>query len=279
LEKLIDLHTHSNKSDGSMAPAEVVRHAADSGLCAISLTDHDLIDGVSEAVAEGERIGIEVVPGVELSVQSKTETHILGYYIDINNPVLLSTLEEVKRVRWERNEDTARKLQSHGFDITVDDALALAQNGLVARAHFAKVMVAKGYASSVKEAFDLYLSNGRPCYSSIQLLTPRQGVELIKEAGGKAFVAHLHLTRMDDDELCSFLKELKNAGLDGIEGYYSEYTHEMQEKYQRLAFDLGLKISGGTDFHGAMKPHIAIGRGFGNLKIPYSVLEKIREDA
>ncbi|OQB14026.1 MAG: Error-prone DNA polymerase [Firmicutes bacterium ADurb.Bin193] len=278
MEKLIDLHTHSIKSDGAMTPTEVVRHAASKGLSAISLTDHDVTDGVSEAVSAGKTFGIEVVPGIELSVQSKTETHILGYFIDITNSVLLDTLVEIKKVRYKRNEDTAKKLQEAGFDITMEDALALAPNGLVGRAHFARVMVSKGYTSSVKEAFDLYLSNGRPCYSSTQLLTPPQAVELIKTAGGQAYVAHLHLTRMDDGELYSFLSGLKNVGLDGIEGYYSEYTPEMQEKYHKLAHDLELKISGGTDFHGAMKPHIEIGRGFGNLKIPYSVLEEMKRN-
>ncbi len=275
-EKYIDLHTHSVKSDGSMTPSELVRHAKEAGLAAISLTDHDGVSGVAEAMAEGQKIGLEVVPGIELSVQSKAETHILGFFIDIDHPGLTKKLEEIRQVRVQRNVQTLENLNKMGFAITMDEARALAPNGLVARAHFARLLTEKGHTKSVKEAFDLYLSNGRPGYSSIQLLTPEEGIGLIKEAGGLAFAAHLHHNKMEDDELVPFLKRLKEAGLDGVEGYYTEYTSEMQEKYQHIAQKLSLAVSGGTDFHGAMKPHIQIGSGLGNLKIPYSVLEQIK---
>ena len=275
-EQTIDLHTHSVKSDGSMTPSELVRHAKEAGLATISLTDHDGVSGVAEAAAEGQKIGLEVVPGIELSVQSKAETHILGYYIDIAHPALTKKLEEIRQVRVQRNYQTLENLNKLGFDITMEEARALAPNGLVARAHFARLMAQKGYTKSVKEAFDLYLSNGKPGYSSIQLLTPEEGIGLIKEAGGLAFAAHLHHNKMEDDELVPFLKRLKEVGLDGVEGYYTEYTPEMQEKYQRMARELSLAVSGGTDFHGAMKPHIQIGTGMGNLRIPYSVLEQIK---
>lgn len=278
LDRLIDLHTHSKYSDGSMAPAELVRHAKESGLAAISLTDHDGIDGVAEALAEGTRIGLEVVPGVELSAKSDTETHILGYFIDINAPVLVDTIKRVQEMRVMRNFDTCSRLQENGFDITIEDAQKFAGTGMLARAHFAKAMVEKGYVGSVKEAFDKYLSTGKPCYSSMQLLTAAECIKLINTAGGLAFLAHLHLTKMPDDELVSFLKELKNAGLAGVEGYYTEYTPKMQDKYQKTAKDLGLLICGGTDFHGAMKPHIAIGKGLGNMEIPYSILEDIKKN-
>lgn len=276
MNRVIDLHTHSTCSDGSMTPAELVNHAKASGLSAVSLTDHDGIDGVAGALAEGEKIGLEVVTGVELSAKSNTETHILGYYIDINNRILNDTLIEVKEMRKKRNYDTCHRLQENGFDITIEDAQKFAGSQMLARAHFAKAMVEKGYAESVKEAFDKYLSNGKPCYSSMQLLSAKECVELINTAGGLAFVAHLHLTKKTDEELNSFLRELKNAGLAGIEGYYTEYTPPLTEKYQSMAKKLGLLISGGTDFHGKMKPHIAIGKGLGDMKIPYSVLEEIK---
>ncbi len=273
---LIDLHTHSVKSDGAMQPAEVVDTAKAAGLAAISLTDHDVIDGVKEAMARGVEVGVEVVPGIELSAKFKTETHILGYFVDLENPHFLEKLEEIRRVRMQRNYDTAENLQKIGFPITVEDALGLAPNGLVGRAHFARVMVNRGYVGSVKEAFDEYLANGKPGYSTLQLLTPRDAVELIKSAGGLAFLAHLHLTRLSGEELYAFVSDLKDAGMDGIEGYYTEYTPEMQNEYQALAKKLDLAISGGTDFHGAMKPHISIGKGLGNLSIPYSVLENMK---
>lgn len=276
MEKYIDLHTHSLMSDGSMTPAEVVREAKKAGLTAIALSDHDTVDGVREAMAEGEKLGVEVVPAIEFSVQSGTETHILGYYIDIENPKLLDTLEKVIETRRFRNRETCRKLNELGFDITLAEAEAIAPNDFIGRAHFAKLLADKGYTKSVSEGFKLYLENGKYAYCGKQTLTDEEAVRLIKECGGVACVAHLHLTKKSDDELRAFLTRLKACGLDGIEGYYTEYTPEMQAKYQALAKELGLIISGGTDFHAKMKPHISIGTGLGNLKIPYSILETIK---
>ena len=275
-EKFIDLHTHSTMSDGSMTPVEVVRHAKAQGLAAIALTDHDSIDGVREAMAEGERIGIEVVPAIEFSVKAKTEMHILGYYIDIDNKELLGQLEMIKAVRKQRIVETCQKLNDLGFAVTVEEALAIAPAGIVGRAHFAKLLADKGYTSSVKEGFERYLNNGKPAYSSTQFLSRIDAVKLIKKAGGLSFVAHLNQCRFTDDYMIKILAQLEWNGLTGIEGYYTEYTPEMQEKYQGMAKLLGLAISGGTDFHAEMKPHIQIGKGLGNLSIPYSVLENIK---
>ena len=278
MEKLIDLHTHSLKSDGSMTPAEVVREAKRAGLAAIALSDHDTVDGIREAVAEGEKIGVEVIPAIEFSVQSKTETHILGYFIDIENPDLLKTLKEVVDLRIERNYVTCQRLNELGFDITIEEVRALAPNNFVGRAHFARVLMDKGYTKSVKEGFDLYMTSGKYAYCEKQRLTARDAVELIGKCGGISFLAHPHLTKLGDDELKEFLKELKGFGLSGLEGDYTDYTPEMQEKYQAMAKELGLLISGGTDFHAAMKPHISIGTGLGNMKIPYSVLEAMKAE-
>ena len=278
MEKLIDLHTHSLKSDGSMTPAEVVREAKRAGLAAIALSDHDTVDGIREAAAEGEKIGVEVIPAIEFSVQSKTETHILGYFIDIENPDLLKTLKEVVDLRIERNYVTCQRLNELGFDITIEEVRALATNNFVGRAHFARVLMDKGYTKSVKEGFDLYMTSGKYAYCEKQRLTARDAVELIGKCGGISFLAHPHLTKLGDDELKEFLKKLKDFGLSGLEGYYTDYTPEMQEKYQAMAKELGLLISGGTDFHAAMKPHISIGTGLGNMKIPYSVLEAMKAE-
>jgi predicted metal-dependent phosphoesterase TrpH len=264
-------------SDGSMTPSEVVREAKRAGLAAVALSDHDTVDGVKEALDCGREIGMEVVPAIEFSVQSDTETHILAYYLDIDSPKLRQILEECKQMRNYRNEETCRLLNGLGFDVTMDEARAIAPNGIIGRAHFARIMADKGYAPSVKEAFKLYLENGRPAYCGIQRLKAEEAVELIKECGGLSFVAHLHLIKMEDEPLRKFLSGLKEHGLDGVEGYYTEYTPEMQAKYQRMAKDMGLMISGGTDFHAAMKPHISIGTGTGNLRIPYSVLDNIKK--
>lgn len=276
MEKYIDLHTHSLKSDGSMTPSEVVEEAKRAGLSAIALSDHDTVDGVREAVETGKKIGVEVIPAIEFSVISKTETHILGYFIDIENPDLLQTLKEVVDLRIERNYVTIQRLNELGFDMTLEEVRALAPNNFVGRAHFARVMMDKGYISSVKEGFDKYMSVGKYAYCEKQRLSAKDAIELIGKCGGISFLAHPHLTKLSDDELVEFLKELKGYGLCGLEGYYTDYTPEMQEKYQSIAENLGLMISGGTDFHAKMKPHISIGTGLGNMKIPYSVLDNMK---
>ncbi|MCR5522172.1 MAG: PHP domain-containing protein [Clostridia bacterium] len=276
MEKLIDLHTHSSESDGSMTPAQLVRHAADSGLSAIALTDHDTVKGLAQAMEEGKKAGIEVVPGIEISASSQAETHILGYYIDTGNRMLASKLDECFKLRLKRNEVTCRKLNELGFNIDLDEIRKLAGGQIIGRAHFARLMVDKGYAGSVKEAFDLYLGSGKYAYCGEQRLTDEEAVKLIKSSGGMAFAAHLHHTKLEGDELRAFLIRLKDAGLDGVEGIYTEYTEEMGRRYRALAAELGLLISGGSDFHGANKPHIAIGKGTGNLRIPYEILENIK---
>lgn len=272
----IDLHTHSNKSDGSMSPRELVRHAAECGLAAIALSDHDTVAGVDEALDAGREYGVEVVPAIELSVQSATETHILGFYIDHHSKVLRDALENINSVRRQRTVNTCEKLRALGFDVTMEEAEAIAPAGIIGRAHFARLMVDKGYISSVKEGFEKYLGNGRPAYDGTQYLTAEAAVKLIDDIGGVSFVAHPHLIRLSDDALAAFLKTLKAQGLSGIEGYYNEYTPEMQEHFQALARSLGLHISGGSDYHAKMKPHIEIGVGQGNMQVPYSVLEDIK---
>ena len=276
--KRIDLHTHSLCSDGAQTPADVVKTAKEAGLSAIALSDHDCITGVQEAIDTGKALGVEVIPAVELSAQSDTELHILGYFIDIHNQKLQDAMAYALQVRDERQEETCRKLNEQGFQITMDELREEAHgNPVLCRAHFAQIMVRKGYAESVKDAFNRYLSVGCYAYSNRQALTGPEAVSLIHEAGGIAVAAHLHLIKKPDDELKEYLKSLIPYGLDGIEGYYTDYTPEMQERYQAMAKELGLVISGGTDYHGANKPHIAIGRGKGNLEIPYSVLDGLRE--
>lgn len=276
--KLIDLHTHSLCSDGAQTPADVVRTAKAAGLSAIALSDHDSIEGVQEAMDEGSRLGVEVIPAVELSAQSDTELHILGYFIDIHNKRLNDAMAYALRVRDERQEETCRKLNEQGFSITMDELREEAHgNPVLCRAHFAQIMVRKGYAASVQEAFSKYLSVGCYAYSNRQALTGPEAVSLIREAGGIAVAAHLHLIKMPDDPLREYLRSLIPYGLDGVEGYYTDYTPDMEQRYRAMAKELGLTISGGTDYHGANKPHIAIGKGRGGLEIPCSVLDGLRE--
>ena len=259
-----------------MTPTELVTHAKESGIAAIALSDHDGVDGVREAMEVGARLGVEVIPAIEFSVVSDTETHILGYFISPDSPAITEAMEKIYEAREYRADVTLAKLNELGFPITKEEVRAVAGGALICRAHYARVLQDKGLVGSVKEAFDTYLANGRPAYCGKQAITAQEAIDLIHRSGGIAFVAHLHLIRLSDEELYAFLGRLKAAGLDGIEGYYTEYTPEMQEKFRAMAEDLGLILSGGTDFHAAMKPHIAIGRGTGDLRIPYSVLENMK---
>jgi len=273
---MIDLHTHTLCSDGSMTPAELVRHAKKRGLSAVAVSDHDTSDGVKEAMETGRQIGIEVIPAIELSAVSDTETHILGYFIDPDSPVLVKAVDHIRAIRTRRIGETCEMLEKYNIHITLDEVKAKAGGGILCRAHIAKLMTEKGYSESPKAAFAEWLNVGCPCYSESQALTDEEVVDLIRQAGGDAYLAHLHLTKKSGDELDSFVKRLKNAGLCGIEGWYTDYTPEHEREYRALAKKYDLKLSGGTDFHGAFKPHIQIGRGLGSLEIPDSVLADMK---
>lgn len=277
MEKIIDLHTHTVCSDGSMTPAELVRHAKASGLAAVAVSDHDTADGVKEAMAVGAEIGIEVVPAIELSAISDTETHILGYFIDPGSEALVKAVDNIRAIRTQRIGETCEMLEKYDIHVTLDEVKAKAGGGILCRAHIAKLMTEKGYSESPKAAFNQWLNVGCPCYSESQALTDTEAVELIRAAGGDAYLAHLHLTKKSGDDLEAFVKHLADAGLTGIEGYYTDYTPEMAETYRNLAKKYNLKISGGTDFHGSFKPHISIGRGLGEMTIPCSVLEEMKK--
>lgn len=274
--RTVDFHTHSTYSDGTLSPTELVRHAAKSGLSAFALTDHDSTDGIAEASAEAEKLGIEFIPGIEFSAFDKTETHIIGLFVDPQNEVLRNTSLKLKNGRRNRMQDICAELCTLGFDITYEDVLNTAKSDFVGRAHIGKLMVEKGYCKTVGECFDKYIGAGKPAYSQREKITPAEAVKIIKNAGGLAFLAHLNQTGYTENELENLLRDLKQTGLDGIEGYYTEYTPEHIELYRNLALKLNLALSGGSDFHGDVKPNIEIGAGKGNLKIPYYVLENLK---
>lgn len=277
MEKYIDLHTHSTCSDGSMTPTELVLHAKEAGLAAVAVSDHDTADGVREAVETGRKCGVEVIPAIELSAKSETETHILGYFIDPTSPALSSAVDYIRDVRTQRIGETCELLAKYGMDVTLDEVKQKAGGGILCRAHLAKIMTEKGYSTSPKEAFNKWLNVGCPAYSESQALSDTEAIELIRKAGGDAYLAHLHLTKKPHYELDTFVRRLAEEGLCGIEGYYTDYTPETESEYRALAKKYALKLSGGTDFHGAFKPHISIGVGLGGLNIPYSVLENMKK--
>ncbi len=276
--KRIDLHTHSIYSDGSMTPEELVAHAAEKGLCAIALTDHDTLRGIPFAVAAGKKHGVEIVPGVEISTECHVQVHILGFFVDTSNEPLLTAFDAMQRERRENHKAYMTKLNEMGFAMTEEEVRAVAPIGGVGRAHYAKVMMNKGYVESVAEAFRLHLGVGCPCYIKRNVMRPEEAIALIHGAGGLAFFAHPHQTKLSDDGVFELMTTLKEAGLDGIEGYYSEYTSEMGEKFRGMAQKLDLMLCGGSDYHAQMKPHIEIGEGInGNLTVDGVLLDRIKE--
>ncbi len=276
MNKYIDLHTHSTCSDGTLSPSEVVKLAKEKGLSAIALTDHDTIDGLNEAIETGRAIGIEVITGIEFSVAADTEMHLLGLDFDIDCPAIKNILDEMIIQRDIRNYKVIELLAGLGIHITIDDILKEATSKVTGRSQIAKTMLKKGYVSSIKEAFDRYLSFGKPAFVERSTLSPEDAIRIIHESHGKAFLAHLNQTGKSDEELYKLLTQLKKCGLDGIEGYYTEYTEEMNCRFRKMADDIGLLLSGGSDFHGTNKDGYELGTGKGNLKIPYELLEKIK---
>ena len=274
--RIVDFHTHSTCSDGTLTPKELVNHAKKSGLSAFALTDHDSVDGIKEAKEEAERIGIEFIPGIEFSAAENTETHIIGLFINPENETLLKTIEKLKGSRKRRMEEICFKLRNLGMDITHDEALEIAGGNFVGRAHIAKLMVEKGYCETIKECFEKYIGLGKPAYAEKNELSAVEAVKAIRAAGGLAFLAHLNQTGYSLEQLEELLLKLKSAGLNGIEGYYPEYTAEQISDYRALAEKLSLCFSGGSDYHAAMKPHIQIGVGTGDLSVPYFVLQNMK---
>lgn len=275
-DRRIDLHCHSTRSDGTLTPTELVKHAKDLGLSAIALTDHDSVNGIKEALEAAEKLRFLLIPGIEFSVAADTELHIIGLFLDPENDVLLKTIEGLVSSRRRRMEDICEKLSALSLPVSYEEARLEAGGDFVGRAHIARLMIKKGYVSSVKEAFSKYIGIGRPAYSEKKELTVKSAIEAISAAGGCSFLAHLNQTGYSDEKLFSVLSQMKEYGLTGIEGYYPEYTKEQTAAYRTMAGKLGLVFSGGSDFHGSIKPAIELGSGFGSLNIPYFVLENIK---
>lgn len=275
--KQIDLHTHSNASDGSCSPAEVIKMAADAGLSAVALTDHDTMNGVPEALEAAQKINIECIPGIELSaVYGDREVHIVGLFLEPKDPVLADRLAAFQHIREQRNLKMIEKMKAAGVDITMEKLRALEGDAVITRANLARYLVHTGYAASIKEVFDKYLSPGMPFYVPKTGVSPEDAVRAICDGGGVAILAHPLLYGFTSSQLDTCIELLKGCGLRGIETYYSTYSPADERNMKRLANRHHLLWSGGSDFHGSVKPHIQIGKGMGHLVIPYEVLEKLR---
>jgi len=279
----IDLHIHSTASDGSLSPLEILDIARDLRLGAIAITDHDTIDGSKEALAAEIPPGLKFLTGVEISTAPPPSfsfpgsLHILGYAIRLDDPALNQALDLLQDSRKTRNPRIVDRLNNLGIDITLDEVLKeVGGNGQLGRPHIARLMVNKGLAESINDAFDRYLATGKPAYVDKFRIDSARAIEIIRGAGGIPVLAHPFLIQAETDMILEELVlTLKSMGLKGIEVYYPEHTPEQVAQYTALANRHELLITGGTDFHGSLKPDIKMGTGKGNLHIPYALYEKL----
>jgi predicted metal-dependent phosphoesterase TrpH len=272
-----DLHTHSVASDGTQTPSDNVRQARELDLAAIALTDHDTTAGLEEALAEGDRLQMEVVPGVEIStVADNQDIHVLGYYVGYRNPLFQTRLKSLRDTRERRNDMIIDKLRELGMDVSMEEVIDRLDRTLdigetIGRPHIATLLLGKGYVASIKEAFDRYLGSHGAAYVNLPRITPQQAITWIREAGGCAVLAHPGLYGNDD-----LVSHLIASGLDGIEAYHSDHTLEQEKRYVDLAVRHRIIVTGGSDFHGergGAEYHGPIG----NRTVDYSSVHMLKQ--
>lgn len=272
----VDLHTHSTFSDGSDEPETLVGLALAGGLRALALTDHDTLDGLPEARRAARGTGLEVIPGVELSVDwGPGAVHVLSYFAE--GAALAERLAELRAGREQRNREILAALEGLGMPLA-DEPLREGP-GLVGRPHIAAALVRRGWAPSLREAFDLYLAAGRPAYRPRLRLTAAEAVRLTREAGGAAVLAHPHTVAAAADDYAAVLAGFADLGGAGIECYYPDYPPELQDHLVRCARRLGMAATGGSDYHGALRPGPGPGPGRGGPNVPDEAVEELRRRA
>jgi len=275
---LIDLHSHTNESDGTCSPAELVQEAVRSGVHVLGITDHDTFQGFDQAIAPAQAAGIELICGIELSTQLDGHSvHLLGYFLE---PDGLSDfrgwVSGLQAARRDRNVRLARRLQELGIDITLEEAEARGR-GMTGRPHFAKILVEKGYVRNMRQAFDEYLDESAKGYVFRHEPTFAEGVRQIRGAGGIASLAHPIRVKSD---VAAILPGLCEAGLNALEAYHSDHGPAETARYLELAHRHGLLVTGGSDFHGDAKPGVRLGSGYqGKLKVPDDVVTRMRSAA
>ncbi len=275
--KEIDLHIHSTASDGTLNPRQIVELAKDSGLKAIAITDHDTAAGFAEAAAAGRELGVEVIPGIEISTKYLGPIHILGYCIDPNSPELAPVLNWVIEDRDRRNAKMAQLMAADGLPVSYEDMKKRFGN-VIGRPHFGQILVELGLAKSVNDAFDRYIEKGQKYYMPRSFLSIESSIELICHAGGTAVLAHPFQYRRDDTALRALIEHCMESGLRGMECRYSGYSQEQVSYLEALADEYGLLKTGGSDFHGSNKPHIKLGSGINEeLNVPYSFLQALKD--
>lgn len=277
-QKIIDLHTHTTLSDGSASPTELIERACSKRAGAVAITDHDTIGALGEARDAAAVLGIEFVPGIEISAEYSPGTmHILGYCIDDQSVALREQLESLRRARQRRNPEIAARLRTLGMDLSYEEVAQLAGNEVVGRPHFARAMVERGYAVSIQDAFNRFLKKGAVAYVEKARLSPGESIKLILDAGGVAVLAHPYqLMAGSYDAVDELIGELAELGLDGIEALYSRHSPAEREQYAAIAARHGLLVTGGSDYHGSYKPDIDIVTGLGDLEVPYALLEEVK---
>jgi predicted metal-dependent phosphoesterase TrpH len=248
-----DLHTHTTYSDGTMTPEELILHAKEVGLAALSITDHDNIDAYARAIPQARESGIILGAGVEFSsIYQEISVHVLGYDVILGHSSLRSLCERHKLRRLQRNRAILEKLSLCGMPISEEELLQRGSN--LGRPHIAQLMIDKGYVSTIKQAFQLYIGDERPCFVRGESISLEETLAHIHEAGGKAFLAHPHL--MDHQRK---IRELLKLPFDGIECHYAKFQPDQEKRWIKMAKERQMLISGGSDFHGSVKSYIPLG--------------------
>lgn len=275
--KRIDLHTHTNISDGSETPESTVEIARDAGLSAIAITDHDTAAGVKRAQTAGKDNGVEVIGGIELGCGwYGREIHMLGYGIDPDNAGLKGVLDGIVSDRHDRNMKMAKLLSDDGIKVDLAELEEKHRGSVIGRPHFALCLVEAGLADSVKDAFSRYLDPGRKYYVRRHFLSLEEAATLIQNAGGRAVIAHPLQYKLTDEGMTELMERSVSAGVRGLECRYSGYDESTVNGLLSLAQRYGLQPTGGSDWHGSHKPHIKMGSGEnGELSVPYEYLENL----
>ena len=271
----MDLHIHTTASDGSCSPSKVIELAYNCGLAALAITDHDTTEGCAEAIAAGQKRGVKVLAGIEISLDFVDNTHLLGYFPRGFTAEFLEAIETLKRYREERIPKILARLAELGCPVSLEEARKESGNEIIGRPHIARVMLRKKYVRSIQDAFDRFLASNAAAYVRKRKFTPEEALSLILRNGGISVLAHPVTMDMAPDMLEHYVSLWKKAGLRGIETMYSEYSPAQEQFLEQLAQRESLLKSGGTDFHGSSKPKTTIGAGKGNLRVPYEYYEKI----
>ena len=269
--KYADLHVHTFYSDSTFSPDEVVSYAKNRSLAAIAICDHDSVDGIEPCRKIGDNLGVEIVPGIELTVEkTDAEIHILGYFMDYNLGWFRDKLKELQKGRIARIYKMVEKLKAEGIDLDPEDVFKLAGRGTVGRLHLALVILKAGKAKTIKDIFENYIGFNKPCYVANIRFTPQEAIGMILKTGGVPVLAHPDCMGKDE-----YIPELVRCGLRGIEAYHTDHRSSAVKRYEALAKENNLLVTGGSDCHG-------LGRGrvlLGEVRVPYTLVERLKEES